>query len=104
MRLVLFNKPYGVLPQFTSADDRKTLAHFVSLPGLYPAGRLDFDSEGLMLLTDFGPWQARISRPGSPLAKRYRAQVEGTPTDEALEPLRRGVMLMMGPLVPRRRT
>jgi 23S rRNA pseudouridine2457 synthase len=100
MRLVLFNKPYGVLPQFTSADDRKTLAHFVSLPGLYPAGRLDFDSEGLMLLTDFGPWQARISQPGSPLSKRYRAQVEGTPTDEALEPLRRGVMLNDGPSRP----
>jgi 23S rRNA pseudouridine2457 synthase len=100
MRLVLFNKPYGVLPQFTSADDRKTLAHFVSLPGLYPAGRLDFDSEGLMLLTDFGPWQARISQPGSRLSKRYRAQVEGTPTDEALEPLRRGVMLNDGPSRP----
>jgi 23S rRNA pseudouridine2457 synthase len=96
MRLILFNKPYGVLPQFTSADDRPTLAHFLSLPGLYPAGRLDFDSEGLMLLTDFGPWQARISQPGSALAKRYRVQVEGAPTDGVLEPLRQGLLLSDG--------
>ena len=100
MRLILFYKPHGVLPQFTSADDRPTLAHFVSLPGLYPAGRLDFDSEGLMLLTDFGPWQARISQPGSALAKRYRAQVEGVPTEDALEPLRQGVTLSDGPCRP----
>ncbi len=91
MQLVLFNKPFQVLPQFTSPDGRRSLADFLSLPGLYPAGRLDYDSEGLMLLTDFGPWQARISQPGSPLVKRYRVQVEGDPTDEALEPLRRGL-------------
>ena len=90
MRLIMFNKPYGVLPQFTSADDRPTLARFVSLPGLYPAGRLDFDSEGLMLLTDFGPWQARISQPGSALVKRYRVQVEGAPTEAARAPPARG--------------
>jgi 23S rRNA pseudouridine2457 synthase len=100
MRLLLFNKPFEVLPQFTSADDRRTLGHFISAPGLYPAGRLDYDSEGLMLLTDFGPWQARISQPGSPLGKRYRAQVEGIPTEESLAPLRQGVVLSDGPCRP----
>ena len=100
MQLVLFNKPFQVLPQFTSPDGRRSLADYLSLPGLYPAGRLDYDSEGLMLLTDFGPWQARISQPGSPLAKRYRVQVEGDPTDDALEPLRRGLMLNDGPTRP----
>ena len=100
MQLVLFNKPFQVLPQFTSPDGRRSLADFLSLPGLYPAGRLDYDSEGLMLLTDFGPWQARISQPGSPLVKRYRVQVEGDPTDEALEPLRRGLMLNDGSTRP----
>ena len=100
MRLVLFNKPFQVLPQFTSPDARRSLADFLSLPGLYPAGRLDYDSEGLMLLTDFGPWQARITQPGSPFAKRYRVQVEGDPTDEALEPLRRGLVLNDGPTRP----
>ena len=100
MQLVLFNKPFQVLPQFTSPDGRRLLADFLSLPGLYPAGRLDYDSEGLMLLTDFGPWQARISQPGSPLAKRYCVQVEGSPTDDTLEPLRRGLMLNDGPARP----
>ncbi len=100
MQLVLFNKPFQVLPQFTSPDARRSLANYLSLPGLYPAGRLDYDSEGLMLFTDFGPWQARISQPGSPLVKRYRVQVEGEPTDEALEPLRRGLMLNDGPARP----
>ncbi|MBK6452618.1 MAG: pseudouridine synthase [Proteobacteria bacterium] len=100
MQLVLFNKPFQVLPQFTSPDGRRSLADYLSLPGLYPAGRLDYDSEGLMLLTDFGPWQARISQPGSPLVKRYRVQVEGAPTDETLEPLRRGLVLNDGPARP----
>jgi 23S rRNA pseudouridine2457 synthase len=100
MQLVLFNKPFQVLPQFTSPDGRRSLGDFLSLPGLYPAGRLDYDSEGLMLLTDFGPWQARISQPGSPLAKRYRVQVEGNPTSETLEPLRRGLILGDGPTRP----
>jgi 23S rRNA pseudouridine2457 synthase len=100
MRLLLFNKPFGVLPQFTAPDDRRTLAHYLAAPGLYPAGRLDYDSEGLMLLTDFGPWQARISQPGSSLGKRYRVQVEGAPDEEALVPLRQGVMLNDGPCRP----
>jgi 23S rRNA pseudouridine2457 synthase len=77
MRLILLNKPFQVLPQFTSPDDRRCLRDFVPLRGFYPAGRLDFDSEGLMVLTDFGPWQARISQPGSGMPKSYLAQVEG---------------------------
>ena len=100
MQLVLFNKPFQVLPQFTSPDGRRTLADYLSLPGLYPAGRLDYDSEGLMLLTDFGPWQARLSQPGSPFPKLYRVQVEGDPTDETLEPLRHGLLLNDGPTRP----
>ena len=100
VQLILFNKPYGVLPQFTSPDGRPCLRDYVALQGVYPAGRLDFDSEGLLLLTDFGPWQARISQPGSPHAKRYRVQVEGAPTDADLEPLRRGLVLKDGPTLP----
>jgi 23S rRNA pseudouridine2457 synthase len=100
MRLILFNKPFGVLPQFTSPDERRCLRDFVPIERIYPAGRLDYDSEGLMLLTDFGPWQARISQPGSPLAKRYRVQVEGVATEDALERLRRGLVLNDGPTRP----
>jgi 23S rRNA pseudouridine2457 synthase len=100
MRIVLFNKPCGVLPQFTSPDGRPCLADFLSLPGFRPAGRLDFDSEGLVLLTDFGPWQARISQPGSGLRKTYRVQVEGAPNDPDLESLRRGLVLPDGPTRP----
>jgi 23S rRNA pseudouridine2457 synthase len=100
MRMILFNKPFGVLPQFTSPDERRCLRDFVPLERVYPAGRLDYDSEGLMLLTDFGPWQARISQPGSPLGKRYRVQVEGIATEDALERLRRGLLLKDGPTRP----
>ncbi|HET9694221.1 MAG TPA: pseudouridine synthase [Steroidobacteraceae bacterium] len=100
MRLVLFNKPFQVLPQFTSPDGRRCLRDFVPLTGVYPAGRLDFDSEGLMLLTDFGPWQARISQPGSALGKLYRVQVEGVAAAEAVERLRGGLVLNDGPTRP----
>jgi 23S rRNA pseudouridine2457 synthase len=100
MRLVLINKPYQVLPQFTDSAGRRCLSELISAPGLYPAGRLDYDSEGLMALTDFGPWQARLSQPGSPWAKRYLAQVEGTAGETALEALRRGVLLADGPTLP----
>jgi len=100
VRFVLLNKPFAVLPQFTSPDDRRCLRELVPIPGIYPAGRLDFDSEGLMILTDFGPWQARISQPDSPFHKRYLVQVEGDPADAALEPLRRGVLLRDGPARP----
>jgi len=100
MRLLLFNKPFAVLSQFTSRDGRRCLAEFIPASNVYPAGRLDFDSEGLLILTDFGPWQARISQPGSPLPKLYRVQVEGDPEDSLLEPLRRGVLLKDGPALP----
>jgi 23S rRNA pseudouridine2457 synthase len=100
MRLILLNKPFQVLPQFTSADQRRCLRDLVSAPGLYPAGRLDYDSEGLMVLTDFGPWQARISQPGAPFPKVYLAQVEGLPDETALARLRRGVTLNDGPALP----
>jgi 23S rRNA pseudouridine2457 synthase len=100
MRLILLNKPFQVLPQFSSQDGRPCLRDYLPLRGFYPAGRLDFDSEGLMVLTDFGPWQARISQPGSPLAKTYLAQVEGQIGPDALAALRRGVTLSDGPTLP----
>lgn len=99
-RLILFNKPYGVLPQFTdkgSADSpRPTLSGFIDVPGVYPAGRLDRDSEGLMVLTDDGRLQARISEPKHKMSKTYLVQVEGTPDDAALHALRTGVTLKDG--------
>jgi len=100
MRLILLNKPFHVLPQFTSPDDRRCLREFVPLRGFYPAGRLDYDSEGLMVLTDFGPWQARISQPGSGMPKTYLAQVEGEVADPALASLRAGITLNDGPTLP----
>jgi 23S rRNA pseudouridine2457 synthase len=100
MRLILLNKPFHVLPQFTSPDDRRCLREFVPLRGFYPAGRLDYDSEGLMVLTDFGPWQARISQPGSGMPKTYLAQVEGEIADPALAALRAGITLNDGPTLP----
>jgi 23S rRNA pseudouridine2457 synthase len=100
MRLILLNKPFQVLPQFTSSDGRPCLRDFLPLRGFYPAGRLDFDSEGLMVLTDFGPWQARISQPGSPFPKSYLAQVEGEIGPDALAALRRGIPLSDGPTLP----
>ena len=102
MRLILLNKPFQVLPQFTSPDGRRCLADLLQVPGAYPAGRLDYDSEGLMVLTDFGPWQARISQPGSPFPKTYLAQVEGEPGEAALHRLRTGVDLKDGRTRPAR--
>lgn len=102
MRLILLNKPFQVLPQFTSPDGRRCLADLLQVPGAYPAGRLDFDSEGLMVLTDFGPWQARISQPGSPFPKTYLAQVEGEPGEAVLQRLRAGVDLRDGRTLPAR--
>ena len=98
-RLILFNKPFGVLSQFTdrSVDGgRATLSDYVEVPGVYPAGRLDRDSEGLLLLTDDGRLQARIADPKFKLPKTYLVQVEGDAGDAALEPLRRGVLLKDG--------
>jgi 23S rRNA pseudouridine2457 synthase len=92
-RLVLFNKPYGVLSQFTPEAGHRCLAEFIPIPGIYAAGRLDSDSEGLLALTDDGSLQKRIADPQHKLAKTYWAQVEGEPTDEALLCLEAGVDL-----------
>ncbi|MVZ97102.1 pseudouridine synthase [Sphingorhabdus sp. IMCC26285] len=103
-RLILFNKPFGVLPQFTDkgtvGSPRPTLSAFVDVPDVYPAGRLDMDSEGLMLLTDDGRLQARISDPRFKMPKSYLVQVEGTITDAALAALRAGIMLNDGMTLP----
>jgi 23S rRNA pseudouridine2457 synthase len=92
-RIILFNKPYGVLTQFTSADGRPTLKDHIPLPGVYAAGRLDADSEGLLMLTDDGHFQQRIANPRFKQPKVYWAQVEGIPDDNALAALSAGLDL-----------
>ena len=92
-RYILFHKPYGVLCQFTSEGGKACLKDFVPVPGVYPCGRLDWDSEGLLLLTDDGPLINRIAAPGAKLAKIYWAQVEGIPSAAGLASLREGVMI-----------
>jgi len=94
--LIIVNKPYQMLCQFTDPDGRRTLADIIEQPEVYAAGRLDFDSEGLLLLTDDGRLQARISQPKSKIRKRYWAQVEGEASDEQLQQLTQGVKLKDG--------
>ncbi|WP_226661347.1 pseudouridine synthase [Microbulbifer aggregans] len=99
-RLILLNKPFGVLCQFTDPEGRPTLADYVREPGVYAAGRLDFDSEGLLLLTDDGQLQHAIAHPRKKLPKTYWVQVEGEMDEEALRQLRSGVRLKDGITAP----
>jgi len=98
--IYLLNKPFQVLSQFSDTQGRSTLADFVPVPKVYPAGRLDYDSEGLLILTGDGPLQARIAEPKFKLSKSYWAQVEGEITDIAINALKKGVQLNDGPTKP----
>jgi len=99
-RLILLNKPYGVICQFTPEGGHRSLADFVPVKRVYPAGRLDTDSEGLVLLTDDGQLQARIADPRHKLEKEYWVQVEGVAGEAALQSLQRGITLRDGPTLP----
>ncbi|MBC7983163.1 MAG: pseudouridine synthase [Candidatus Obscuribacterales bacterium] len=99
-KLILFNKPFQVLTKFTSDDGRPCLKDFISAPDFYPAGRLDFDSEGLLLLTNDGQLQAQLSNPRYRTPKTYYAQVEGEISDDALKRLKHGLALNDGPTLP----
>lgn len=106
--LILFNKPFKVMSQFTApkttsptqTQSKETLANYIAIPKVYPAGRLDFNSEGLLLLTDNGKWQHRIAHPKQKLEKSYWALVEGTPNNTAIKQLQNGITLKDGPTKP----
>lgn len=99
-KVIVFNKPFDTLSQFTDGEGRKTLADFVTVKGVYAAGRLDRDSEGLMILTNDGILQARLTQPSSKSPKTYWVQVDGAPTEEDLDKLRKGVELKDGMTLP----
>ena len=99
-KIILFNKPFGVLTQFTDSEGRKTLADFIKEKGVYAAGRLDKDSEGLLVLTDDGKLQHRIAHPKKKMSKTYWVQVEGEPEESALENMRQGLELKDGMTKP----
>ena len=99
-RIILLNKPYNVLPQFSDSEGREHLGHYVDQPGVYPAGRLDRDSEGLMVLTNDGALQHKISHPDHKMSKTYWVQVEGACSEKDLEPMKHGLALKDGMTLP----
>ena len=99
-KLILFNKPFRVMSQFSESDNKETLANYINIPDVYPAGRLDYDSEGLLLLTDNGQLQHRIAHPKHKSTKTYWVQVEGKPSEESIQLLRKGVKLKDGLTLP----
>lgn len=99
-KLILFNKPFGVITQFSPHEKHKSLAEFISIKGIYPAGRLDHDSEGLLLLTDDGKLQDQITHPKNKMPKTYLVQVDNEIDDKAIEQLKNGVLLKDGKTLP----
>jgi 23S rRNA pseudouridine2457 synthase len=99
-RIILFNKPFDVLSQFTDKQERRTLRDYIDIPGVYVAGRLDRDSEGLLMLTDTAALQHKITDPTHKVSKTYWVQVEGMPCEDDLQPLRDGLELADGPTKP----